>query len=193
MRWPIFSGGRIRANIRVQDARQEQALLQYEKAVLLALEEVENALSAHDARARREESLRACGRRRTAAPWSSPRTATRAAWRASSPSSTRSGRYTRPRTGSVQSERERRGRPRRRLQVARWWLVGRAPVAPVVSSLRDAAAALEQARAAAAGRDVCMGGGVATIRQYLRAALIAVGFTHISESGSTRQAAFRTT
>ncbi len=47
VRWPIFSGGRIRANIRVQDARQEQALRQYEKAVLTALEEVENALSAH--------------------------------------------------------------------------------------------------------------------------------------------------
>lgn len=33
-------------------------------------------------------------------------------------------------------------------------------------------AALEQARAAAGGRDVRLGGGVATIRQYLRAALI---------------------
>ena len=58
VRWPIFSGGRIRANIRVQDARQEQALRQYEQAVLLALEEVENALSAHTRELRREESLR---------------------------------------------------------------------------------------------------------------------------------------
>ena len=33
-------------------------------------------------------------------------------------------------------------------------------------------AALEQARDAAAGRDVRLGGGVDTIRQYLRAALI---------------------
>jgi dihydrofolate reductase len=33
-------------------------------------------------------------------------------------------------------------------------------------------AALEQATAAAAGRDVRLGGGVSTIRQYLRAALI---------------------
>src|SRR3989475_5038275 len=33
-------------------------------------------------------------------------------------------------------------------------------------------AALEQARAAAGGRDVRVGGGVSTIRQYLRAALI---------------------
>jgi NodT family efflux transporter outer membrane factor (OMF) lipoprotein len=56
--WPIFSGGRIRANIRVQDARQEQALRQYEKAVLTALEEVENALSSHTRELRRQESLR---------------------------------------------------------------------------------------------------------------------------------------
>jgi NodT family efflux transporter outer membrane factor (OMF) lipoprotein len=56
--WPIFSGGRIRANIRVQDARQEQALREYEKAVLTALEEVENSLSAHSRELRRQESLR---------------------------------------------------------------------------------------------------------------------------------------
>jgi NodT family efflux transporter outer membrane factor (OMF) lipoprotein len=57
--WPIFAGGRIRANIRVQEARQEQALLQYQKAVLTALEEVENALSAHSRELTRQESLRA--------------------------------------------------------------------------------------------------------------------------------------
>ena len=33
-------------------------------------------------------------------------------------------------------------------------------------------AALEQAAAAAGGRDVCLGGGVATVRQYLSAGLI---------------------
>ena len=33
-------------------------------------------------------------------------------------------------------------------------------------------AALDQARAAAGGRDVRLGGGVATVRQYLRAGLI---------------------
>jgi outer membrane protein, multidrug efflux system len=59
VRWPILSGGRIRANIRVQDARQEQALRQYEKAILTALEEVENALSAHARERTRQESLRA--------------------------------------------------------------------------------------------------------------------------------------
>jgi NodT family efflux transporter outer membrane factor (OMF) lipoprotein len=57
VRWPILSGGRIRANIRVQTARQEQTLLAYERAVLGALEEVENALSAHTRERRRRESL----------------------------------------------------------------------------------------------------------------------------------------
>jgi dihydrofolate reductase len=33
-------------------------------------------------------------------------------------------------------------------------------------------AALEQARAAAGGRDVRLGGGVSTVRQYLRAGLV---------------------
>jgi outer membrane protein, multidrug efflux system len=59
VRWPILSGGRIRANVRVQDARQEQALREYRKALLTALEEVENALSSHARELRREESLRA--------------------------------------------------------------------------------------------------------------------------------------
>ena len=56
--WPIFAGGRIRANIRVQEARQEEAVLEYRKAILTALEEVENALSAHERELRRQESLR---------------------------------------------------------------------------------------------------------------------------------------
>jgi len=47
IRWPIFDGGRIRANIRIQNARQEQALAAYEKAVMGSLEEVENALVAY--------------------------------------------------------------------------------------------------------------------------------------------------
>jgi NodT family efflux transporter outer membrane factor (OMF) lipoprotein len=59
VRWPIFSGGRIRANIRVQEARQEQALRQYEKAVLVAVQEVENALSAHVREQRRKADLSA--------------------------------------------------------------------------------------------------------------------------------------
>jgi NodT family efflux transporter outer membrane factor (OMF) lipoprotein len=58
VRWPVLSGGRIRANIQVHDARQEQAVVQYEKAVLTAVEEVENALSAQSREQRRLEFLR---------------------------------------------------------------------------------------------------------------------------------------
>ena len=54
IRWPIFDAGRIRANIQVQDARQEQALVVYENTVLQALEEVENALVAYS----KEHSVR---------------------------------------------------------------------------------------------------------------------------------------
>lgn len=43
----LFDGGRIRSQIDIQDAVQEQALLNYEQAVLTALEDVENALSAY--------------------------------------------------------------------------------------------------------------------------------------------------
>lgn len=44
IRWNIFAGGRIRALVRAQEARTEQALARYEATVLAALEEVENAL-----------------------------------------------------------------------------------------------------------------------------------------------------
>jgi NodT family efflux transporter outer membrane factor (OMF) lipoprotein len=45
--WNIFDAGAIRQNIKVQTARQEQALMQYESALLNALEEVENALMSY--------------------------------------------------------------------------------------------------------------------------------------------------
>ena len=57
VRWPIFTGGRLRANVRVQEARQEQALREYEKAMLVAVEEVENALSAQIRERRRQADL----------------------------------------------------------------------------------------------------------------------------------------
>ena len=44
MQWRIFDAGRIRSNIKVQNARQEEALAKYEKTVLTAFEEVENGL-----------------------------------------------------------------------------------------------------------------------------------------------------
>lgn len=55
VQWRLFDAGRIRANIRVQDARQDEALGAYEKASLTAFEDVENALVAYaKERVRRE-------------------------------------------------------------------------------------------------------------------------------------------
>ncbi len=42
--WTLFDGGSIRQNIKVQTARQEEALSYYEATVLTALKDVENAL-----------------------------------------------------------------------------------------------------------------------------------------------------
>jgi outer membrane protein, multidrug efflux system len=55
--WPIFAGGRIRANIRVQEARQEAALARYEQTVLAALEETEDALVAYGQERTRQQRL----------------------------------------------------------------------------------------------------------------------------------------
>ena len=57
VQWRIFDAGRIRANIRVQNARQEQALAGYEQSVLSAMEDVENALTAYAKEQTRHESL----------------------------------------------------------------------------------------------------------------------------------------
>lgn len=45
--WPIFNYGRLRNNVRVQDARFEQAALNYQNTVLEAAREVEDALTAY--------------------------------------------------------------------------------------------------------------------------------------------------
>jgi NodT family efflux transporter outer membrane factor (OMF) lipoprotein len=55
--WPIFNGGRTRANIAVTNARQEQALIAYRKTILTALQDVEDALSAVDGDRRRAARL----------------------------------------------------------------------------------------------------------------------------------------
>jgi NodT family efflux transporter outer membrane factor (OMF) lipoprotein len=55
--WNIFDAGAIRQNIEVQNARQEQALIQYEATVLAALEEVEDVLVAYAKVRRRREYL----------------------------------------------------------------------------------------------------------------------------------------
>ena len=57
MRWELFEAGRIRARIRVQNARQEQALEAYQQTVLVALEDSENALVAYAREQTRRESL----------------------------------------------------------------------------------------------------------------------------------------
>jgi multidrug efflux system outer membrane protein len=44
--WEVFNMGRTRSNIAQQEALQEQSLIVYEKTVLTALQEVENALIA---------------------------------------------------------------------------------------------------------------------------------------------------
>jgi multidrug efflux system outer membrane protein len=55
--WPLFAGGRIRANIRVEEARQEAALARYEHAVLGALEDTETALVRYGQEQARREAL----------------------------------------------------------------------------------------------------------------------------------------
>jgi multidrug efflux system outer membrane protein len=57
--WNIFQGGAIRQNIKVQSARQEQALIQYEYSILKAQEEVENVLVSYAKQQRRRKSLAA--------------------------------------------------------------------------------------------------------------------------------------
>jgi NodT family efflux transporter outer membrane factor (OMF) lipoprotein len=55
--WNLFDAGRIRANIQVQDERERQALYRYQQNILTALEDVENALTAHAKEQSRRELL----------------------------------------------------------------------------------------------------------------------------------------
>jgi NodT family efflux transporter outer membrane factor (OMF) lipoprotein len=55
--WPVFDAGRIRANIRVQNAAQEEALTTYESTVLTAMREVEDALVNYGEEQARNRSL----------------------------------------------------------------------------------------------------------------------------------------
>jgi outer membrane protein TolC len=54
---PIFTSGKIRANIEAQKQRLDQALTQYQSAVLNSLEETENALTAYGHEKDRQEKL----------------------------------------------------------------------------------------------------------------------------------------
>lgn len=55
--WPIFTAGRIRAAIRVQNQQQEQALSAYEQTVLDALRDVEDALVGYSREQMRRQAL----------------------------------------------------------------------------------------------------------------------------------------
>jgi len=57
LRWNIFSGGKIRNNIRVQEARTEQLLFLYEQTVLFALDEVESTMVAYEREKVRRQRL----------------------------------------------------------------------------------------------------------------------------------------
>jgi multidrug efflux system outer membrane protein len=57
VQWDLFEAGRLRANVRIQNTRQEQALNTYEQTVLTALEDVENALVAYAKEQIRREKL----------------------------------------------------------------------------------------------------------------------------------------
>lgn len=54
---PVFTGGRIRANIAANDARVQEARGRYESTMLRAVEEVENALSAYGREQERRDKL----------------------------------------------------------------------------------------------------------------------------------------
>ncbi len=55
--WPIFDAGRIRSQIEIQNAAQEQAAILYENAVLTALHDVESALIAYSKEQLHRETL----------------------------------------------------------------------------------------------------------------------------------------
>ena len=55
--WPLFDAGKIRANIEVRNAQQEQALVQYQKTILTALQDVETSLVNYSREQARYRSL----------------------------------------------------------------------------------------------------------------------------------------
>jgi outer membrane protein TolC len=59
MRWTLFAGGRIRSEIKIEEARTEQFLNAYEQTILLALEDTEGAMVAFAQERDRKISLEA--------------------------------------------------------------------------------------------------------------------------------------
>lgn len=54
---PIFNGGQRRATVRLQDVREQEAALDYQRTVLASLHEVENALAAYKTEQTRRDAL----------------------------------------------------------------------------------------------------------------------------------------
>lgn len=68
LRWNLFDSGRLKNRVRAQEARTEQAFVRWEHAVLVALEETENALTSFVRESERRSSLlAAAGEARRAA------------------------------------------------------------------------------------------------------------------------------
>src|SRR5262249_34940736 len=55
--WPLFNAGKTTANVRIANEHQKQAMLAYQKTVLTALKDVEDALSSFQADQMRQVSL----------------------------------------------------------------------------------------------------------------------------------------
>jgi NodT family efflux transporter outer membrane factor (OMF) lipoprotein len=55
--WQIFSAGRVSSNIELQKALQQESMLAYQKTVLIALQDVENALVAYAKEYERHKTL----------------------------------------------------------------------------------------------------------------------------------------
>ncbi|MBT4759435.1 MAG: TolC family protein, partial [Nitrosomonadales bacterium] len=57
-RWNLFDSGALKSAIKVQDAQLDQARVHYEKTVLVAFEEVENAIKSYKEEKQRNNSLK---------------------------------------------------------------------------------------------------------------------------------------
>jgi len=55
--WPFFNYGRIKNNVRVEDARLQQTLIAYQETVIQAAREVEDAIAAYDSNRRQGDIL----------------------------------------------------------------------------------------------------------------------------------------
>jgi outer membrane protein, multidrug efflux system len=55
--WPIFQGGATMSNVRLQEALRDESFITYQKTVLAAFQDVENALIAFDKEQQHHKSL----------------------------------------------------------------------------------------------------------------------------------------